>query len=131
MIAMANFINDQGPKEAPTFDQLPEVVLQIREGISELKMLLLGFNNPSILSTDTWFDLNGLVDYDPEKRSKPTFYGYIHERSIPFHKRGKKITFLKSEIDTWLKTGRRKTNEEIISEADQFLVRKKGLNHGN
>ncbi|MFC2080372.1 helix-turn-helix domain-containing protein, partial [Bacteroidota bacterium] len=56
-----------------------------------------------------------------EKRSKATFYGYIHNRSIPFHKRSKKLVFLKSEIDDWLKAGRRKTRSEIESEAGQNL----------
>lgn len=75
---------------------------------------------------DQWFDLNELVEYDPEKRTKPTFYGYIHRGEIPYHKRGKKLTFLKSEIDEWLKSGRRKTNSEIEDEAESYL-KKKGL----
>ena len=70
---------------------------------------------------DRFMDLNELVQYDPEKRSKPTFYGYIHDRTIPFHKRGKKVTFLKSEIDSWLKEGRRKTRSEIEADAGQNL----------
>ena len=72
--------------------------------------------------TDRFLDLNDLVRYDPEKRSKPTFYGYIHNRAIPFHKRGKKVTFLKSEIDSWLKEGRRKTRSEIEAGAIQNLI---------
>ncbi|MDR1342763.1 MAG: helix-turn-helix domain-containing protein [Prevotellaceae bacterium] len=32
-----------------------------------------------------------------------------YQRSIPYHKKGKKLMFLKSEIDNWLKEGRRKT----------------------
>jgi peptidyl-tRNA hydrolase len=30
--------------------------------------------------------------------------------------------FLKSEIDSWLKEGRRKTAAEIQSEAEQFVI---------
>jgi excisionase family DNA binding protein len=79
--------------------------------------------------SDKWLDLNKLVEYDPEKRSKPTFYGYIHNNTIPYHKRGKKLIFLKSEIDEWLKSGRVKTNAEIEAEADQYLSTKKGLSN--
>ena len=76
--------------------------------------------------TDRWFDLNELCQYDPEKRKKPTFYGYVSSNSIPNHKQGKKLIFLKSEIDNWLKQGRRKTNTEIANEAEQYLKIKKG-----
>jgi tmRNA-binding protein len=32
-------------------------------------------------------------------------YAWIGQRSIPYHKKGKKLMFLKSEIDSWLKEG--------------------------
>lgn len=34
--------------------------------------------------------------------------------------------FLKSEIDNWLKEGRRKTAAEIQAEAEQFVNNRKG-----
>jgi len=77
---------------------------------------------------DQWFDLNELVKYDPEKRTKPTFYGYIHKGIIPYHKRGKKLIFLKSEIDNWLRQGRKKTNAEIEANAENYLIKKGGSN---
>jgi hypothetical protein len=75
--------------------------------------------------TDCWFDLNELCNYLPEKPAKPTVYGWVHSSIIPFHKRAKKLFFLKSEIDLWLKTGRRKTLAEIAGEADSYLTTKK------
>lgn len=93
-----------------SFDQLPKAVNQINKQLQRIESLLL---NKKEEPKDQWFDLNDLVDYDPEKRTKATFYGYIHKREIPFHKRGKKLTFLKSEIDEWLKSHRKQTLEEI------------------
>ncbi len=75
--------------------------------------------------TDRWFDLNELCIYHPDKPSKPTVYGWVNAGIIPVHKGGKKLRFLKSEIDTWLMQGRKKTLAEIASEADQFLATKK------
>jgi len=103
----------------------------IDERLSNIENLILDIkHNPlsqnQSQQSDRWFDLNELVEYDPEKRSKPTFYGYVHEGTIPHHKRGKKLIFLKSEIDLWLKSGRVKTNTEIEAETDDFLT-KKGL----
>ena len=108
-----------------TFEKLPEAVSQIDKRLENIERLLLEKSNNNQPLPDCWFDLNELVTYDPEKRSKPTFYGYVHERAIPFHKRGKKITFLKSEIDAWLKQGRKQTNSEVETEAQQYLLNRK------
>jgi len=76
--------------------------------------------------TDRWLDLNELCIYHPDKPSKPTVYGWVHSGLIPVHKGGKKLRFLKSEIDSFLKQGRKKTLAETASEADQYVQSKKG-----
>jgi hypothetical protein len=78
---------------------------------------------------DRWLDLNELVAYDPEKRSKQTFYSYIGQRRIPFHKKSKKLLFLKSEIDFWLKQGRKTTMAENAANADKHLEKLGGKAH--
>ena len=75
--------------------------------------------------TDRYLDLQELVKYDPEKRKRSTFYSYVHDRTIPFHKKGKKLLFLKSEIDTWLSSSKQKTLVEISSLADEYILNKK------
>ena len=55
---------------------------------------------PSV-DNDIWFDINQLCGYLPEKPSKGCVYAWVAARKIPFHKRGKKLLFLKSEIDSW------------------------------
>jgi len=104
-----------------TNNDLPDAVAQIFQRLTNIEQHLLGLKIEDPELNAKWLDLNGLINYDPEKRSKPTFYGYVHERSIPFHKRGKKLLFLKSEIDDWLKEGRRKTRTEIENDAGQNL----------
>lgn len=76
--------------------------------------------------TDIWFDINELCLYHPDKPSKHTVYGWVYAGSIPVRKGGKKLRFLKSEIDTWLKQGRKRTFEETAKEADQYVRNKKG-----
>jgi len=68
--------------------------------------------------TDRWFDLNELCIYHPDKPAKATCYGWVHSGLIPHHKGGKKLRFLKSEIDNWIKQGRRKTVQEKIDESN-------------
>ena len=74
--------------------------------------------------SDEWFDLKGLIAYLPSHPQPQTIYDWIHKKLIPFHKTpgSKTLVFLRSEIDDWLKTGRRKTQ----SEKDDFI--KKYLN---
>ena len=79
--------------------------------------------------TDCWFDLTELCNYHPDKPSKPTVYGWVHSGLIPVHKGTKKLRFLKSEIDNWIKQGRKKTLAETAIEADQYLKSKKGDRH--
>ena len=78
--------------------------------------------------SEQWLDLNDLIQYDPEKRKKPTWYSKISRNEVPHYKRGKKVYFLKSEIDEWLKQGKCKSNAEIEQEAEAYLSNnKKGL----
>jgi excisionase family DNA binding protein len=110
------------------FQTLYEILINIQNLLLDIK------HNPKPITelqqNNYWFDLNELIEYDPEKRTKPTFYGYVHQGTIPYHKRGKKLIFLKSEIDEWLKSGRIKTNSEIEAEAENYINNKKGLKNG-
>lgn len=74
---------------------------------------------------DRWFDIDELEHY--LKNKKATIYGWVHDDLIPYHKNPghKKLRFLKSEIDAWLKQGRKKTLDEISREADTFLNKNK------
>ncbi len=99
---------------------------QLPNEISEIKRLLLEKSNGQPPETDLWFDLSELCNYHPDKPSKPTVYGWVHAGLIPCHKGGKKLRFLKSEIDTWLKQGRKKTLVETAGDADAYLKRKGG-----
>jgi hypothetical protein len=104
-----------------SFDQLPAAVSQILEKVSGIEQQLQN-SLKQVPASDTWFDLNELCRYHPDKPAKPTIYAYVQGRTIPFHKKGKKLFFLKSEIDAWLKTGRRRTSSEIQTQADEYFI---------
>jgi excisionase family DNA binding protein len=111
-----------------TLETLPKAFTQLTIEVSEIKRLLLEKSNKQTTETDRWFDLNELCNYHPDKPSKPTVYGWVHNGLIPVHKGGKKLRFLKSEIDGWLKKGRKKTFAETASEADSYLNKKRDNN---
>ena len=115
--------------EILTLETLPKAFTQLTNEVSEIKRLLLEKSNDKATEPDRWFDLNELCQYHPDRPTKPTVYGWVNAGIVPVHKGGKKLRFLKSEIDNWLKQGRKKTIAETASEADQYLKRK-GLNNG-
>lgn len=109
-----------------TLETLPKAFTYLSQEVSEIKRLLLEKSNEQQAEPDQWFDLNELCQYHPDKPTKPTVYGWVHAGTIPVHKGGKKLRFLKSEIDNWLKLGRKKTLAEAASEAESYIKRKRG-----
>jgi hypothetical protein len=109
-----------------TFNELPHAVSQLYNKLNDIERLLLEQGNEQSQQTETWFDLNQLCNYLPDKPARATVYGWVHTGIIPCHKGQKKLRFLKSEIDQWLKTGRRKTIAEMAAEADTYLKKKGG-----
>tara|TARA_R110000765_G_scaffold2912_1_gene9069 strand:- start:28220 stop:28522 length:303 start_codon:yes stop_codon:yes gene_type:complete len=55
--------------------------------------------------------------------SKYTIYGLVHKNTIPYHKRGSRLYFLKSEILNWLKAGKRKDKASVQNEVDEYLLK--------
>jgi len=109
-----------------SFDQLPTAVNQLNDKLENIEKLLLEKQEQSISEqSDQWFSLNNLISYDPAKRTKATWYSIVSRGEVPYHKNGKNLIFLKSEIDKWLKTGRRKSNAEIEAEAESYLLNSK------
>ena len=45
-------------------------------------------------------NVNELAEYI--SYAKPTIYQYVHKKTIPYYKKGKKLFFKKAEIDEWL-----------------------------
>jgi len=111
--------------ETLSFNELPQAVAHLISKVDNLETLLTE-KQPQAQESDRWLNLDDLCNYHPNHPAKPTVYAWIWQRLIPYHKRGKKVMFLKSEIDTWLKEGRRKTAAEIHAEAEEFIRNKKG-----
>ncbi len=56
------------------------------------------------------------------KLSKPTLYGLVHKKSIPYSKKGKRLYFQKSELLDWIKSGKAETRSSLENKADQYLL---------
>lgn len=105
-----------------TYNDLPEAIDRLQKKIDQLEKLLQSTRMASQQPEDCWYDIKELCSYLPEKPKKATIYSWVQQGTIPYHKRGKKLFFLKSEINDWLRKARRKTFNEIRSEAGLFLT---------
>jgi excisionase family DNA binding protein len=54
--------------------------------------------------------------------AKQTLYAKVSKNEIPYSKRGKKLYFLKSELTEYISSGKKKTSEDLMREAQQYLV---------
>lgn len=52
---------------------------------------------------------------------KSYLYKMTCYHDIPFYKPGKKVYFNKVDLDNWILSHRRKSNEEIRKEADEYI----------
>ena len=76
--------------------------------------------------TEEWFDLNGLIAYLPSNPKSQTINDWVHKKLIPFHKTpgSKTLVFLRSEINEWMKSGRRKTQHEKSEIVKNYINKK-------
>ena len=105
-----------------TFEDLPKAMSWMMDKLNKLDSKIDGLNNiPQVRPADQWMSLKELCEYLPSHPAEQTVYGWTSCHQIPFHKRGKRIMFLKSEIDAWLHDGKRKSQKELAEEAAQFI----------
>ena len=105
---------------------LPKAMSWMMDKLNKLDSKIDGLNNiPQIRPADQWMNLKELCEYLPSHPAEQTVYGWTSCHQIPFHKRGKRIMFLKSEIDAWLHDGKRKSQKELAEEAAQFINAKR------
>ena len=106
------------------FDDLPRVISQLCEEVKLLKEILL--NKPSNLhpAEREWFNLLELCGYLPDQPSPDTVYRWLREEKIPVCRGAKKLTFIKKDIDNWIRQGRPKPIPQIQIETDNFLSTK-------
>lgn len=76
-----------------------------------------------------WMNIKELTEYLPSHPAEATVYGWTMRKKIPFHKVGKKVQFLQSEIDDWMENKRIdnlvKTDAEIQAEAEEYIKKKR------
>ena len=108
-----------------SFNDIPQALAYLISKVEKLETLL-SETKSELPESDKWFDLQELCNYLPDKPARQTVYGWIGQKLIPYHKKGKKLQFLKSEIDTWLIEDKHKSVAELKADAALFVANKEG-----
>lgn len=96
-----------------TADELEQIVQSsVRRVLMEQK--------PQVNAQDQWINIEQAAQY--LGFAVQTIYQKVSERVIPFHKKGKKLWFLQSELDAWVREGRHKTRKEIEQEVKSGTI---------
>ena len=104
-------------KQANPFEELADRLEKIENRLTELHY---DFRDPKDHDEDlpiTISEASALT-----RLAVPTIYGLVHKRKIPSYRRGKRLYFLKSELLTWIKSGRQSTIQEIQEDAQNSLI---------
>ena len=108
------------------FDDLPKAISWMMNKLKELDLKLDGITSQSKEEPEVqWLNLKELCDYLPSHPAEQTVYGWTSCHQIPFHKKGKRIMFLKSEIDTWLHESKIKSPKELETDALRYVQSKR------
>ena len=95
-------------KTVITFNDLPEVVAQLRDEVMSLRSLLTeqrSVNNARAVDTHVPMSVEEAAEY--LGIPKGTLYMKLSEGSIPATKPGKRYCLYRDELDKWLETGRK------------------------
>lgn len=113
-------------KSSITFNDLPAAVSYLVEKIDRLESLLEKHNQAPVPEpASKWMDVKELQAYLPDHPAAPTIYGWIRNGLIPYYKKGKKLSFKRSEIEEWMNSARQQTEAEMEAAAQDYVNRKR------
>lgn len=103
-----------------TLEAMPSKLDILEDKINRLVALVekLTFAEPV---QDQWMDVDGLCSYHPDSPAKKTIYDWVTLRRVPYHKDGKRLRSLNSEIDAWLAGEYHKTDDEMQEAAVDYV----------
>jgi len=95
-----------------TFEELPQAISVLHEKVDRIKDLLLEnrSQNPQ-RPRDDLLTIGQAAEF--LSLSVPTLYTKVSRKEIPVNKRGKRLYFSMVELSEWVRSGRKKTEEEI------------------
>lgn len=104
---------------------MPKAMAYLITKVEALEKVLLEKSEVPVAPVDKWLNIDELKAFLPDHPAKATIYGWVSKREIPYHKGGKKLRFLQSDIDKWLSNGKRRSESELVGEANKYCETRK------
>ena len=109
-----------------SFEQLPDAVGQLLQEIHSIKHYLMDKPLANVITSFskpekeflTVEDVSQIIDL-----KKSSIYQLIYQHKIPHYKKGGRLYFDSMEIDEWVRSGKRKTLDQIKKEASLEIRR--------
>lgn len=123
-------IQRQNSNNVPTFDMIPMLMANLLEDnkilTAKIDALTKKINTsmPANKKEDSErMDVTETQKYIPGHPAIQTIYGWTSNGLIPYHKIGKRIYFIKSELDEWLSHGQHKSGSDLQKEAEEYVTK--------
>lgn len=121
----------QYSNNVPTFDMIPMLMANLLEDNKILSAKIDALNKKINMSLpankkgddNERMDVTEAQKYIPSHPAVQTIYGWTSNGQIPYHKIGKRIYFVKSELDDWLSNGQHKSDDDLRKEAEEYVKR--------
>lgn len=108
-----------------SFENLPKAVAHLVSELAEIKSLVEKGQTPIVLQKRIPIDIEETCRIIG--KAKPTVYALVRKRLIPCYKNGKKLYFFEEELLEWISKGKKKTLQEIESEAETEYNKRKNI----
>lgn len=106
-----------------SFDDLPNAVSQLAEKLNQIEELIRSQKNQPQVEEDKLLTIKEASEL--LHLTIPTIYGLVQRREIPVCKKGKRLYFSRAEVIEWIKTGRKKTNEQVDQATEGYLLKRR------
>lgn len=121
----------QYSNNVPTFDMIPMLMANLLEDNKILSAKIDALNKKINMSLpankkgddNERMDVTEAQKYIPSHPAVQTIYGWTSNGQIPYHKIGKRIYFVKSELDDWMSNGQHKSDDDLRKEAEEYVKR--------
>lgn len=106
-----------------SFENLPTAVSQLNQKLENIERLLLEKSEQQpAKAPEQLLTVQEAAQF--LNLTVPTIYSKVSKGELPVMKRSKRLYFSSIELMDYLKAGRKKSNSEIESEADNYLNKK-------
>lgn len=121
----------QSSNNIPTFDMIPLLMANLLEDNKILSAKIDALNKKINMTMSAnqkdvdneRMDVSEAQKYIPGHPAIQTIYGWTSNGLIPYHKIGKRIYFIKSELDEWFSQGQHKSENDLQKEAEEYVAK--------